>query len=903
MPQFLPTDEIRKRWIAFFVSKEHKHIASDGLIPQNDPSVLFTGAGMNQFKDNFLGRAKIDHPRQRAVTVQKCVRAGDIDNVGRTASHHTFFEMLGNFSFGDYFKKEAIQWAAEFLVDPKAGLGLETERLSVTVYAGDPKLNLKPDEEAIAYWKQYAPWLKDPKATEGVEPGWRIYAYGEHDNFWPAAAPSNGPNGPCGPCSEIYYDMQPGDPPKPVAEDSKRYCEIWNLVFTGYDRQDVGKIAPLPKPNIDTGAGLERMARVIQGKASNFDIDLLVPIVQTVAKRAKKEYGKDFDSDRRMRRITDHIRMATFAIADGAQPKNEGRNYVVRRLMRRAILDGQELGIDTVFTGQIAAAVIEQMKVGYPELAPRRETLVRLVEEEEKSFDRTLKQGRQRFDEVVAKVKQSGTKQIAGADAFRLWDTSGFPIELTREEAEQQGLQVDEAGFRVEQEKAKERTRDGGGDPIFQGGPLAQLKEKFAGQPTVFEGYRELHVENAVVLAIIEGDQLVDRACDTKVTVLVDRTPFYGESGGQVGDQGWISIGHHRHQVLDSQKVEGLVIHEVKLTGGLCVDDSVILEVNINRRHPTRQNHSATHLLHLALRETLGTHVEQRGSLVASERFRFDFTHFEAVTEAQIQKIEARVNELVQEDYLVETHVTTPAKAREMGAMALFGEKYGDSVRLVMMGPSKELCGGTHCERTGQIGYFRVLSESSIAAGVRRIEAVTGAAAVAEAQRVTSTLTGLARTLKTKAEDVAVRIEALQTELAARERELESHRKKAANAAAGELLHQARDIKGVQVLAAGVEGADADALRTTLDGLRKEMPEGAVVLAGTRDGKVSLLVSCSPEAVKRGVKAGDLLKQLAPIVGGKGGGKPEMAQGGGTDGSKVAELLKAAGELVAKAAR
>jgi alanyl-tRNA synthetase len=903
MPQFLPTDEIRKRWIAFFVSKEHKHIASGGLIPQNDPSVLFTGAGMNQFKDNFLGRAKIDHPRQRAVTVQKCVRAGDIDNVGRTASHHTFFEMLGNFSFGDYFKKEAIQWAAEFLVDPKAGLGLETERLSVTVYAGDPKLNLKPDEEAIAYWKQYAPWLKDPKATEGVEPGWRIYAYGEHDNFWPAAAPSNGPNGPCGPCSEIYYDMQPGDPPKPVAEDSKRYCEIWNLVFTGYDRQDVGKIAPLPKPNIDTGAGLERMARVIQGKASNFDIDLLVPIVQTVAKRAKKEYGKDFDSDRRMRRITDHIRMATFAIADGAQPKNEGRNYVVRRLMRRAILDGQELGIDTVFTGQIAAAVIEQMKVGYPELAPRRETLVRLVEEEEKSFDRTLKQGRQRFDEVVAKVKQSGTKQIAGADAFRLWDTSGFPIELTREEAEQQGLQVDEAGFRVEQEKAKERTRDGGGDPIFQGGPLAQLKEKFAGQPTVFEGYRELHVENAVVLAIIEGDKLVDRACDTKVTVLVDRTPFYGESGGQVGDQGWISIGHHRHQVLDSQKVEGLVIHEVKLTGGLCVDDSVILEVNINRRHPTRQNHSATHLLHLALRETLGTHVEQRGSLVASERFRFDFTHFEAVTEAQIQKIEARVNELVQEDYLVETHVTTPAKAREMGAMALFGEKYGDSVRLVMMGPSKELCGGTHCERTGQIGYFRVLSESSIAAGVRRIEAVTGAAAVAEAQRVTSTLTGLARTLKTKAEDVAVRIEALQTELAARERELESHRKKAANAAAGELLHQARDIKGVQVLAAGVEGADADALRTTLDGLRKEMPEGAVVLAGTRDGKVSLLVSCSPEAVKRGVKAGDLLKQLAPIVGGKGGGKPEMAQGGGTDGSKVAELLKAADELVAKAAR
>ena len=902
MPQYLSTDEIRKRWIEFFISKDHKPIASDSLVPQNDPSVLFTGAGMNQFKDHFLGRAKIDHPKQRAVTVQKCVRAGDIDNVGRTASHHTFFEMLGNFSFGDYFKQEAIQWAAEFLTDPQVGLGLEPERLNVSVYAGDAKLNIKPDEEAIALWKKHAPWLKEATAKEGFEPGWRIYAYGEDDNFWPANAPSKGPNGPCGPCSEIYYDVQPGGPPKPIAEDGKRYCEIWNLVFTGYDRKGVGKIEPLPSPNIDTGAGLERMARVIQGKQTNYDIDLLQPIVQAVAKRAGKEYGKDFETDRRMRRITDHIRMATFAIADGVQPKNEGRNYVVRRLMRRAILDGQELGIDNVFTGQIATSVIEQMKVGYPELAPRSETLVRLVEEEEKAFKRTLSQGRQQLDEVVVRLKQSGDQKMAGTDAFRLWDTFGFPIELTREQAAQQGLEIDEEGYRTELQKAVERSRaeSGMAKDIFAGGPVAKLKETFAGKPTRFEGYRELHIENAVVLGIIQGDELVERASDMEVLVLTDRTPFYGESGGQVGDQGWLRIGHHRHPVVDAQIVEGLVLHKVKLNGGICVGDPVILDVNSKRRHPTRQNHSATHLLHLALRETLGSHVEQRGSLVAPDRFRFDFTHFEAVTDQQLAKIEARVNDLVQENAPIETVNTTLAKAREEGAMALFGEKYGDKVRMVRMGPSVELCGGTHCQRTGEIGYFCVMTESSIAAGVRRIEAVTGAAAVAEAQRVRATLSGIARTLKSKSEEVPARIEALQAELAARERELASHRKKAANAAAEDLVSQAKDVKGVKLLASRVDGADANALRTTLDGVRKSLPDAVVVLAGIKGDKVSLLVNCSKESVKRGAKAGVLLKQLAPIVGGKGGGKPEMAQGGGSDASKVPELLKAAEGLLAE---
>ena len=897
MPKYLTTDEIRKRWIDFFVQQGHKSIASDSLVPQNDPSVLFTGAGMNQFKDNFMGRAKLDHPKQRAVTVQKCIRTGDIDNVGRTPSHHTFFEMLGNFSFGDYFKKEAIEWAWAFCTDPARGLGLEKDRLSVTIYGGNPALNIGPDEEADTFWKQFAPELKNADGS------WRIYKYGDKDNFWPANAPTDGPNGPSGPCSEIYYDTKPEQgTPEPVADskDPRRYVEIWNLVFTQFNRVDVGKLVPLSQKNIDTGAGLERMARVIQVKVSNFEIDLLFPVVEEVARLAGKKYESASDDGRRMRRITDHTRAAVFCIADGVAPKNEGRNYVVRRLMRRAILDGRELGITSAFLGKVAKVVIKQMSAGYPELAPREATLVRLIEEEETAFTRTLEHGRQVFEEVVGKLKQQSKKQISGADAFRLWDTFGFPLELTTELAESAGFSVDEKGYAAELEDAVKRSQAGSGmaKEIFESGPMAELKKQYAGKSTNFLGYDALRAP-AKVLAIVQKNELRQEGTSGEAIVLLEQTPFYAESGGQVGDKGFLVAGGTNHLVLDTQKQEGLFFHRVKIEGALKVGETVEAVVDAQHRNPTIKNHSATHLLHWALRRVLGTHVEQRGSLVAPDRLRFDFTHFEQIKPEFLHEIEDRVNMLISEDKPVDTQVLPIAEAKAKGAMALFGEKYGDRVRVVTMGPSVELCGGTHCRTTGQIGYFRIVAENSVAAGVRRIEALTGLGAVHDARHNDELLNKLALSLKTKKETVLDRFTALQEEKAALERELESLRKKAANAAAGELLSNVKDVNGVKLLAASVDGADAAALRTTLDGIRKNLKEGAVVLGGAKDGKVALLVSFSPEIVKRGGHAGNLLKELAPKVGGKGGGKPDMAQGGGTDVAKLGEALAGVEAMIA----
>ncbi|MCW8130927.1 MAG: alanine--tRNA ligase [Planctomycetota bacterium] len=976
MPQFLTTDEIRRRFIAFYVSKGHKAMAADSLVPQNDKSVLFTGAGMNQFKDHFLGRAKIDHPRQRAVTVQPCVRTADIENVGRTPNHHACFEMLGNFSFGDYFKKEAVEWAAEFLTDPNVGLGLEKERLNVTVYGGNEKLGIKKDEEAIAAWKTFAPWLEDAKAKNG----WRIYEYGDHDNYWPADAPEQGPNGPSGPCSEIYYDMKPEQgAPEPVADskDPFRYCEIWNLVFTQFNRVDVGKLEPLPKPNIDTGSGLERVARVLQGKPNNYEIDLLFPVVQAVSNLCGKAYGNEFETDRRMRRITDHVRFAVFAIADGVSPKNEGRNYVVRRLIRRAILDGQELGIAGHFLGQIVGHVIKQMSVGYPELARRQETVTRIIEEEEKAFGLTISRGKSLILDLIFPIhleaisrnssetwqKQFPTTNrllglgivkllkepirnsqlqrtaysvslnseedaletikkihgeiksnlslfndpslsliLPGAYAFDLWETYGFPVELTQEICQFFGIQVDMQGYALALEEARKRSQQGTAmsAEIFASGPIQDLKAKYAGQPTKFEGYGNICVEGAKVLAIVQNNELVSSASGGEAVVLLDRTPFYAESGGQVSDTGRLVAGGIDHAVTGLKKDAGLFFHAVKLNGALKAGDAVTAIVeDEGHRRPTQRNHSATHLLHHALRKTLGAHVEQRGSLVEPGRLRFDFTHFEAIAPEQLKQIEDCVNHYVRHDVPVVTAEKPIAEAKAMGAMALFGEKYGDVVRVVQMGPSTELCGGTHVGRTGEIGYFRVVSEGSTSAGVRRIEALTGQAAVEDARAADAVVTALAAQLKAKREAVLDRLKALQDEKAALERELESFKKKAANAAAGDLLASAKDVKGAKLVCAGLDGQDAAGLRTTLDGIRKKLPEGAVVLGGSKDGKVALLVSLSADLVKRGGHAGNILKEIAPKVGGKGGGKPDMAQGGGTDASKLAEALAAAEALLA----
>jgi len=985
MPQPLSTDEIRRRFIAFFVAKGHKHVAADSLVPQNDKSVLFTGAGMNQFKDHFLGRAKLDHPQQRAVTVQPCVRASDIENVGRTPNHHSCFEMLGNFSFGDYFKNEAVAFAAEFLTDAAKGLGLEKERLSVTVYGGNAKLGIKKDEEAIAAWQQHAPWLKDERAKGG----WRIYEYGDHDNFWPADAPELGPNGPSGPCSEIYYDIKPEQgAPEPVADskDPYRYCEIWNNVFTQFNRVDVGKLEPLPSRNIDTGSGLERVARVLQGKPNNYEIDLLFPIVQAVAKLCGKPYGQEFENDRRMRRITDHIRFAVFAISDGVSPKNEGRNYVVRRLIRRAILDGQELGISEPFVGGIAKQVLKQMSVGYPELTRRQDVVVRILEEEEKAFSARLREGihileiqvrakiywqilhenceplakalpkvrdikpfvtltslglyafttskprlvdesKDLFEQAreTGEVDESDAKilnaewakarnriteiadQISpkiileGSVAFILHDTFGFPIELTDEYCSSLGIGLDRSGYENAVEQAKERSRSGStmSKEIFGSGPIEDLKAKYAGKPTQFDGYGKITLEGVKVLAIIHENKLVESASSGDAVVLLDRTPFYAESGGQVSDKGRLIAGVVQHIVADMKKDAGLFFHAVKLHGLLKVGDTVTAIVDDEpHRRPTQRNHSATHLLHLALRKTLGAHVEQRGSLVSPERLRFDFTHFEALTPEQLQHIESTVNHFVRHDEPVETAEKPIAEAKAMGAMALFGEKYGDVVRVVQMGPSVELCGGTHVKRTGEIGYFRLVSEGSVSAGVRRIEALTGEAAVAHARVTDETLAKVAGTLKAKPDALLERLKALQDEKAALEREVESFKKKAANAAAGELLSQVKEVNGAKLLAASIPEADANTLRTTLDGIRKKMPDAAVVLGGVKDGKVALLVSFSADLVKRGAHAGNLLKELAPKVGGKGGGKPDMAQGGGTDGAKLPDALAAAEALL-----
>jgi len=982
MPEPLPTDEIRRRFIAFFVSKGHKHLSADSLVPANDKSVLFTGAGMNQFKDHFLGRAKLDHPQQRAVTVQPCVRTADIENVGRTPNHHACFEMLGNFSFGDYFKNEAVQWAAEFILDPKTGLGLEKERISVTVYGGNAKLGIQKDEEAIAAWKKHAPWLQDPKAPGG----WRIYEYGDHDNYWPADAPEQGPNGPSGPCSEIYYDTKPEQgAPEPVADskDKDRYCEFWNLVFTQYNRVGVGKLEPLKNKNIDTGSGLERVARLLQDKPNNYEIDLLFPVVKAVSKLCGKEYGKDFEQDRRMRRITDHVRFAVFAIADGVKPGRNEREYVLRRLLRRAILDGKELGINDLFLNLIAWELIQKMGVGYPDFHKKTEAVFGILQSEEIAFNKTLVSGQERIDSMLMTITwhqltKTGNKDLIsifpiahksienstirlmtlddgtpnfgsfsaneaiaewhrnkhklnkvdhninldGALAFEFWDTFGFPLELTEEICQRYEIKVNKSDFEHSKNKAVEQSKKGSTiqTEIFASGPVQELKAKYAGKLTVFEGYGKTVFDGAKVLAIVHDGKVVERAEAGQALVLLDRTPFYAESGGQVSDKGRIvvqlpssitgavddmpttrkGLDCISHNVTDMKKDGGLFFHVVELGGALKAGDTVTAFVeDEGHRRPTQRSHSATHLLHLALRRILGVHVEQRGSLVEPDRLRFDFTHFEAIDNDQAEKIENFINHLVRSDLPVETFEKPIAEAKAMGAMALFGEKYGDRVRVVQIGQSIELCGGTHVSRTGEIGFIRLTNEGSISSGIRRIEALTGVNAVKHVRHVDQNLADVATLLKTSPDAIWTRIKALQDEKAALERELDSFKKKAANAAAGDLLAQVREVNGAKFLSAALDGLDAPALRTTLDGIRKKLPEGAVVLAGNKDGKVALLVSLSPDLVKRGGHAGNILKEIAPLVGGKGGGKPEMAQGGGQDFVKAPEALKKAEEVLA----
>jgi alanyl-tRNA synthetase len=878
--------EIRESFLRFFEERGHRRVASSSLVPQNDPTLLFTNAGMVQFKDVFTGREKRDHAR--ATTSQKCVRAGgkhnDLENVGFTARHHTFFEMLGNFSFGDYFKKDAVAWAWEFVTSPR-WLGLAKDRLAATVFDGEG--GLPWDEEAFALWK-----------AAGLPPE-RIHKLGAKDNFW-----AMGDTGPCGPCSEIHFfqgddipcaEAQAGRKCLGVACDCDRWLEIWNLVFMQFERGQDGNLTPLPKPSIDTGAGLERMASVAQGKRSNYDTDLFQQIIRAIEEVSGRKYGKDRDDDVSMRVIADHARATTFLVGDGVLPANEGRGYVLRRIVRRAIRHGKRLGMERLFLADVCGAVIAQMGDAYPEARDNRAFILKVAQQEEESFRRTLDRGLAILEEEMARLGRAGEKVFPGKVAFQLYDTFGFPMDLTRVIAGERGLAVDEAGFDRHMAEQRERSEWKGSDQQA----VAVLHQQIANElgETRFLGYETPTARSEVKAILANGARHARASRGDRVEIVVAGTPFYGESGGQVGDTGTIVGPSGKVEVQDALRpVPGLVVHlGVVESGEIAVGDLVELSVDDRRRDLIRANHSATHLLHHALREELGEHVKQAGSVVAPDHLRFDFSHFQPLAAEELQAVERRVNDLVRENAETETAVLELRDARKTGAIMIFGEKYGDVVRVVRMGPSRELCGGTHVRRTGDIAFFKIASEESIAAGVRRIVAHTGPRAVELSQREAEELRRSAALLRAGAFEVSQKIEATQRRLRELERALGEARGQVAQARSGDLVAQAAEVNGAKVLAARVEG-DGKALRELADRLRDRLGKGVVALGSEQEGKAILLVAVTKDLVAR-VKAGDLVREAAKLVGGSGGGRPDLAQAGGPDPSGIEKALEKVKEL------
>lgn len=871
------SNEIREAFLDYFRKNGHQIVPSSPLVPGNDATLLFTNSGMVQFKDVFLGAEH--RPYTRAASSQRCVRAGgkhnDLDQVGYTARHHTFFEMLGNFSFGDYFKRDAIRYAWELLT---VVYGLPASKLWVTVY--------HTDDEAYGIW-----------ADEIGVPRERIVRIGDNkgapyasDNFWQMAD-----TGPCGPCSEIFYDHGPevaGGPPGSPDADGDRYIEIWNLVFMQFDRAADGTLTPLPKPCVDTGMGLERLAAVLQGVHSNYEIDLFRSLIGAAARLT----GTTDLANQSLRVIADHIRACAFLIADGVLPSNEGRGYVLRRIIRRALRHGWMLGTREPFFHRMVEPLIGEMGAAYPELVRERRTIEAALKAEEERFAETLDQGMRVFEEVASRAQ--GT--IAGDDAFRLYDTYGFPVDLTADIARERGLAVDLEGF----ERAMDRQRARARAASQFGGGVQVPAELAASLPaTRFTGYDSLELAGARVLAILGEEGPRESLADGESgVVILDHTPFYAESGGQVGDRGAFGNAAGRFEVLDTQKLAGVFHGHVGVYSGsrLAVGDTVIGEVDRARREATVLNHSATHLLHAALRKVLGTHVTQKGSLVAPDRLRFDFSHFQPVTAAEIAEIERLVNAEIRRNAEAEIRHMGFQEALDFGAMALFGEKYGDEVRVLRFGGfSTELCGGTHVRRTGDIGLFRIVSESGVAAGIRRIEAVTGQGAldhVAERERRLNEAEGL---LGAHGADVVDRLRTLFERQRKLERELEALKAKAANSALDGLLAQAADVGGVRVLAGRLDGLDAKGLREAVDVAKQRLGDAVVVLATGADGKVSLIAGVSGAALDQ-VKAGDVLGHVARQIGGKGGGRPDLAQGGGEDSPRVAEALAGVAGWVAE---
>ncbi len=865
------TSQIRSDFLEFFKGKGHTIVPSAPLVPGNDPTLLFTNSGMVQFKDVFLGAEKRSYVR--AADVQRCLRAGgkhnDLDQVGYTARHHTFFEMLGNWSFGDYFKKDAIAWAWELLTQVWK---LPAERLLVTVY--------QTDDEAYALWRDMIGIPEDRIVRIGDNKG----APFASDNFWQMAE-----TGPCGPCTEIFYDHGDhiaGGPPGSPDEDGDRFIEIWNLVFMQFDRQPDGTLVPLPAPCVDTGMGLERLAAILQHVHTNYEIDLF----QALIRKASELTGMADLENKSLRVIADHIRACSFLIVDGVLPSNEGRGYVLRRIIRRALRHGWMLGVRQPFFSKLVPTLVEQMGVAYPELPAQVDTVVRALQAEEERFAETLDSGMKIFDDVAAKVSNG---VIPGVDAFRLYDTYGFPVDLTADIARERDMTVDMVGFNAAMDTQRETARAAG---KFGGGVTLSADLVATLKPTVFLGYDRLQADDLTVVAILKDGRPVGSAqAGDDVIVLTNQTPFYAESGGQVGDNGILSGAGVQVDVGDTQKFAGQFHgHVGKITAGsLKVGDVLSGQVDGQRRGATILNHSATHLLHAALREVLGTHVQQKGSLVAPDRLRFDFSHFAPISAEDLAIIERKVNEQVRANNAAEVHNMGMQEALDFGAMALFGEKYGEHVRVLKMGDySTELCGGTHVSRTGDIGLFKITSEGGVSSGVRRIEAVTGQGALDYVAHEEAQLSEAAALLGGNAGDVVDKIRQLGERQKKLERELESLKAKQAAGATADLGGAAVEVNGIKILAARLEGFDAKALREAIDRLKQQLGDAVIVLAGTQDGKAALVAGVNGSAMGK-VKAGELLAHIASQIGGKGGGRPDLAQGGGEDGPALASALAA----------
>ena len=872
----MKVSQIRQAYLDFFAQKGHQIVQSSPVVPGDDPTLLFTNAGMNQFKDVFLGFDK--RPYNRATTAQKCIRAGgkhnDLDNVGYTARHHTFFEMLGNFSFGDYFKKDAIQFAWDLLTQV---FKLPKEKLLVTVYA--------EDDEAYAIWKDQIGIPENRIIRIGDNKGSRYAS----DNFW-----MMGDTGPCGPCTEIFYDHGdhiPGGPPGSPEEDGDRFIEIWNNVFMQFNRDEAGVMHPLPKPSVDTGMGLERIAAVLQQVHSNYEIDLFVNLLKASKEAVDAAGGGNCDADSpSLKVIADHIRACSFIVVDGVIPGNAGRGYVLRRIARRAIRHGYKLGARKPFFYQLVPALVKEMGDAYPELRAAQDKVSEVLKQEEERFFQTIANGMEILDGALA----GGAKVVDGETAFRLHDTFGFPLDLTADVCRERGVTVDAQGFETAMQKQRDQARAAGKFKVAQG-------LDYKGKPTQFHGYDTLKHEGAKVTALyVDGSEVSSvKAGDTAVVVL-DNTPFYAESGGQVGDQGELRNESARFTVDDTFKIQADVFgHQGELVEGeLKVGDSLNALVDVQQRTDTMRNHSATHILHKALREVLGDHVQQKGSLVDASKTRFDFTHNAPITAEQIRRIEEIVNAEILANTATSGKVMPLEDAQKTGAMMLFGEKYGDEVRVLEIGSSKELCGGTHVSRTGDIGSLKIVSEGGVAAGIRRVEAVTGKNALQFLQSLEDKINEAAAMLKTHPGDVVNRVAQLQESLRQAERELEKVNSKLAASQGDELAGQAIDVNGLKVLAARLDTADAGVLRETMDALKSKLKTAAIVLASVQGDKVSLIAGVTADSVGK-VKAGDLVNFVAQQVGGKGGGKPEMAMAGGNDPSKLGAALAAVKDWVA----